>query len=203
MCDRAGNLICCDGCNAGYHHKCAKMKEGEEPDQWLCPRCTEVGATPRFATLRYDVQDPDGGTSSSSASDPLAATGSAPPPRTAGAKAEPQQERWVQCGKKQCNKWRQLPPHRQVWSGRFDCSMVTWDPRVKSCSSKEQDSITDRINQDTAEKGGRATLPEQLEVDTPVEARFKQSLKWFKGVVKKSNASPAGTYGVLFYDGDW
>jgi hypothetical protein len=55
-CDRAGILICCDGCNSGYHFACAGLEPGTEPEVWFCVRCQGNETASRFAMVLYDTR---------------------------------------------------------------------------------------------------------------------------------------------------
>jgi len=41
MCDKGGNLLCCDNCPKSYHLKCLGMDDLPGESKWVCPSCEE------------------------------------------------------------------------------------------------------------------------------------------------------------------
>ncbi|CBJ48429.1 Chromodomain helicase-DNA-binding protein, putative [Ectocarpus siliculosus] len=64
ICDKGGDLLCCDFCNLVYHLCCVTPKLTELPDEdlWMCPACT-AEVTSRQIAKRRRLED--GGRSTS------------------------------------------------------------------------------------------------------------------------------------------
>jgi hypothetical protein len=42
VCDRGGDLLCCDNCTLVYHLQCARPRMTEIPSgEWFCPYCAD------------------------------------------------------------------------------------------------------------------------------------------------------------------
>jgi hypothetical protein len=44
QCGDGGDLMCCEGCPAAYHHECLGLDELTE-DAWFCSACIQVGSS--------------------------------------------------------------------------------------------------------------------------------------------------------------
>eukprot|EP00899_Mesostigma_viride_P010643 jgi/Mesvir1/19580/Mv09883-RA.1 len=63
LCGMQGNLLCCDGCSASFHLRCAGVTRNAKSDnQWLCPECALGGpgsAWGRMGPVRAELLGSD------------------------------------------------------------------------------------------------------------------------------------------------